>query len=177
MKFQEPDKKPKKPKRGRLPEESTPEWVDFSLKPVKQVPKEVEDDQMETVELKPLSETEEETKPEDHVDRKPEQPDEVGKTPKKPTERDEEKPDKKPKKKKRTRRRETPEDVQKAEEAELTSEDEQVSCDSCGIFIYSNNKQITFILLFQCCGMYIGFSSFTHVITFIISTYCLHLDT
>ena len=51
--------KPKKKERI-IPEEGQPEWVNFSLKPVKAEPRAMEPEEMETVDLKPIPDVEEE---------------------------------------------------------------------------------------------------------------------
>ena len=121
--FQVKDKRPKKPKRRRQLEPETPEWIDVSLKPVKQVDKDVEEPKTETVELKQLSGTED-SAPEDQTAEKPKRPETVEKAPKDTAQTDQEKPKKKPKKK--TKKRDTPDELPKAEEAELSSPEEQV---------------------------------------------------
>ena len=122
---QEEEKKPKKRKHRREAEPETPEWIDFSLKPEKQTPRELEESEMQTVELKPLRETEEDSVPKSQAEKELERPTSVEKIPKGITETDQ-----KPKmpKKKKTRKRDTPDESPLAEEAEVLSPEEQVCC-------------------------------------------------
>ena len=96
---------------------------------MKQVPKEIDEEKLETVELRPLSETDEDMAPKAPTDRKPAQPEKVETTPQEIPEHDQDKPDKpdkKPKKKRKTKRKETPNELPRPEEVELSSADEQV---------------------------------------------------
>ena len=79
---------------------------------------------METVELKPLSETEEDLAPKDQTDKKTERPESVQMAPKDTREAGQEMPEK-PRKKK-TRKRDVPDELAKAEETELLPLEEQV---------------------------------------------------
>ena len=95
---------------------------------MKQVPKDAEENERETVELKPLSEIEEDSVPKDQAEKKPERPGSVEETPKETAQTDQR--PKKPKSKKT--RRDTPDELPKAEEAGVSSIEEQV----CHFFCY-----------------------------------------